>query len=304
MPYHRTPLARTTAPEHADVQEARRAYLYYPVEGFGCLYHRTMLNDFFTKFIGESKINSVAEAPLDSYGMVGAGSLVFTQLGRKLTLISQNKGLLARGSSLFEFNAIPDITCLHSALDHIPVAADAFDFSWSYERIQAVPNASAVVDELCRVSKAVMIVVPNKYNYGQYAHYFYHRVSGTTCDYVGPNTLMRPKPIREMLQRRGLVILREGMIDIPWWPLFPELPNLVRRLLGRKVVIVDPAEKPEVNPRVVPPTEIPELRRRVQRAAIIEHSSLLPQFLKLLFAHSMYVIGCKPRYRSQLGLER
>jgi hypothetical protein len=302
MPFQSTPLARTTPPEPADVQEARRAYLYYPAEGFGCLYHRTMLNDFFAKFIRESKINSVAEAPLDSYGMVGAGSLVFTQLGRKLTLISQNKGLLARGSSLFEFNAIADVTCLHSALDHIPVAADAFDFSWSYERIQAVPNASAVVDELCRVSKAVMIVVPNKYNYGQYAHYFYHRVSRTTCDYVGPNALMRPKPIREMLQKRGLAILREGMIDIPWWPLFPELPNLVRRVLGRTAVTIDPRENPEVNPEVVPLSDLSKLRERIEKAALIERSSWIPKLIKLLFAHSAYVIGCKPRYRAQLGL--
>jgi len=302
MPFHSTPLARTTPPELADVQGARPIYLYYPAEGFGCLYHRTMLNDFFAKFIGESKINSVAEAPLDSYGMVGAGSLVFTQLGRKLTLISQDKALLARGSSLLEFNAITDVTCLHSALDHIPVAADAFDFSWSYERIQAVPNASAVVDELCRVSKAVMIVVPNKYNYGQYAHYFYHRVSGTTCDYVGPNTLMRPKPIRQMLQKRGLVILREGMIDIPWWPLFPELPNLVRRVLGRAAVTIDPRKNPEANPEVVPLSELSKLRERIEKAAIIERSSWIPKLIKLLFAHSAYVIGCKPRYRVQLGL--
>jgi len=302
MPFHSTPLARTTPPELADVQGARPIYLYYPAEGFGCLYHRTMLNDFFAKFIGESKINSVAEAPLDSYGMVGAGSLVFTQLGRKLTLISQDKALLARGSSLLEFNAITDVTCLHSGLDHIPVAADAFDLSWSYERIQAVPNASAVVDELCRVSKAVMIVVPNKYNYGQYAHYFYHRVSGTTCDYVGPNTLMRPKPIREMLRKRGLVILRKGMIDIPWWPLFPELPNLVRRVLGRTSVTIDPQKNPEANPEVVPLSDLSKLRERIEKAAVIERSSWIPNFIKLLFAHSAYVIGCKPRYRAQLGL--
>jgi methyltransferase family protein len=302
MPVHSTPLARTTPPEVADVREARPVYLYYPAEGFGCLYHRTMLNDFFTKFIGESKINSVAEAPLDSYGMVGAGSLIFTQLGRKLTLISQDKALLARGSSLFEFNAITDVNCLHSALDHIPVPADTFDFSWSYERIQAVSNASAVVDELCRVSKAVMIVVPNKYNYGQYSHYFYHRVSGTTCDYVGPNTLMRPKPIREMLRKRGLVILRKGMIDIPWWPLFPELPNLVRRVLGRTSVTIDPQKNPEANPEVVPLSDLSKLRERIEKAAVIERSSWIPNFIKLLFAHSAYVIGCKPRYRAQLGL--
>lgn len=296
------PLARTTPSEVAEFQKPRQVSLYYPAEGFGCLYHRTMLNQFFAKFIGPSKIDSVAEAPLDSYGLVGAGSLVFTELERKLTLISQEKALLARGSALFEFNGITDVTCLHSALDHIPVATDAFDFSWSYERIQAVPNASAVMDELCRVSKAVMVVVPNKYNYGQYPHYLYHRVSGTTCDYVGPKPLMRSKPLREMLQKRGLVILTEGMIDIPWWPLFPELPNLVRRVLGRASVAVDPRQNPESNPEVVPPFELSKLRDQIDRAAAIERSSWIPKFLRLLFAHSAYVIGCKPRYRAQLGL--
>ena len=302
MVVHRTPLAHTPPAESSDVHSARQVHLYYPAEGFGCLYHRTMLNDFFTNLIGGSKIHSVAEAPLDSYGMVGAGSLVFTQLGRKLTLVSHDKALLDRGCALIEFNAIPNVSYLHSPLDNIPVAADTFDFSWSYERIQAVPNPLAVVDELCRVSKAVMVVVPNKYNYGQYAHYLYHRVSGTTCDYVGPNPLMRPGPIREMFQQRGLVILKEGMIDVPWWPLFPELPNLVRRLFRGTAVTIDPRKSPEVNPQVVSLSDVSRLRQRVEKAAIIERSPWVPRLITLLFAHSAYVIGCKPRYRAQLGL--
>jgi len=99
-----------------------------------------------------------------------------------------------------------------------------------------------------------------------------------------------------------LVVLREGMIDIPWWPLFPELQNLVRRVLGRTAVTIDPRKNPEANPEVVPLSELSKLRERIEKAAIIERSSWIPKLFKLLFAHSAYVIGCKPRYRVQLGL--
>lgn len=266
------------------------------------MYHRTMLNDFFTSVLRGSRIRSVAEIPLDSYGMVGVGSLVFAQQKCQLTLISDNHRLLERGSALMKFNQLSDVSYLHSSVENIAVPDNSFDFSWSYERIQAIANPTGVLTELCRVSKAAMVVVPNRYNYGQYAHYLYHRFSGNHCDYVGPNPLMRRAPIRDALQKRGMAVIREGMIDIPWWPLFPELPNLVRSLIGGAPVAVDPEAKPERSPEVVPLADVPRIRHRVDSAAFIEHSSLVPKFIKMLFAHSVYVIGCKPEYREELGL--
>ena len=289
-------------PAFRNIPGDHEVHCYYPAEGFGVLYHRTMLNDFFRELIPASNIKTVAEVPLDSYGIVGAGSLVFTQLGCKLTLVGSEQTLLDRSLALMQFNRISNVSYIHSSLEKIPVPTDTFDFSWSYERIQAVANPLAVLDELCRVTKSIMVVVPNKYNYGQYPHYVYHRVTRTTCDYVGPRELMERAPVREALQRRGMIIVRDGMIDVPWWPLFPELPNVVRRLIGRTPVVIHPEEKPEVNPEVIPLSDLPQMHRRVEGAAIIERSTLLPRFLKLLFAHSIYVIGCKPQYRTQLGL--
>jgi hypothetical protein len=147
-----------------------------------------------------------------------------------------------------------------------------------------------------------MVIVPNAYNYGQYAHYLYHRVRASTCDYVGPRALTRSAPVRDALKRRGMAIIDEGLIDIPWWPLFPELPNLIRGALRRAPVVFDPAQRPELNPDVVPPAAVPELKRRIHRAAVIERSSWVPGFIKFLFAHSVYVLGCKPRFRKALGL--
>lgn len=296
------PSTRTDEVDDCDKISRRQIHSYYPAEGYGCLYHRSMLNDFHAALIRRSKIQSVAEVPLDSYGVVGAGSLVFAGLRRKLTLVSDDKTLLERSSALMRFNGISDVTYLHTAPAHIPVASNSFDFSWSYERMQVVQDAGSVLDELCRVSKAIMVVVPNAYNYGQYPHYLYHRATSTTCDYVGPRPLTRRAEVRDALKHRGMTIIEEGLIDVPWWPLFPELPNLARRLLGRAPVVIDPSQRPEVNPQVIAPADVPELQRKIHGAAVIERSCWIPRLVKMLFAHSVYVIGCKPRFRNALGL--
>jgi hypothetical protein len=296
---------RENAPLHTESGEAGAAeiHLYYPPEGLGALYRRTMLNDFFVDWIRRTNIQTVAEVPLDSYGIVGAGSLIFAQLGCKVTLISDDQSILDRAQALMSFNGVSHrVRFLHSPLHDIPVDEGTFDFTWSFDRLQALPDPASFLHELCRISKATMIVVPNAHNYGQYLHHFYHLAARTTCEYVGPRRWMRRAPIRAGLQRGGMTIIDDGIIDAPWWPGFPELPNLIRRLLGRPPVTVEGEGMPEAQPQVFPPADVPRLRRQVERSAFIERGRLWPGFVKLLFAHNVYVVGCKPRHRSELGL--
>jgi hypothetical protein len=112
---------------------------------------------------------------------------------------------------------------------------------------------------------------------------------------------MRKGPIESALRHNGLAVVGNGFIDVPWWPEFPELPNLVRRALGRRPLELDYDSAPEANPQVVPDAEVAQLRRRVRQSAFIEQGPW-PRLFKLLFAHNLYVIGCKPQYRRELGL--
>jgi len=295
-------LVRAASLKPGQLEGAQEPHLYYPAEGFGALYRRTMLNDFFTRLIGRTSIRTVAEVPLDSYGIAGAGSLIFAQLGRRVTLVSDEESVLDRARALMSFNGVSGIDYLSTPLSSIDAATDAFDLTWSFDRVQALCYPLTVLHEVCRISKAAMVIVPNAHNYGQHAHYLYHRLAGTTCDFVGPRRWMRRAPIRDALCRGGMTIVDEGIIDAPWWPGFPELPNIIRSLLGRPPVTLKGAGVAESSPKVVAPADLPALRRKVERSAFIERGRLWPGIVKLLFAHNVYVIGCKPQHRCELGL--
>jgi hypothetical protein len=276
--------------------------LYYSEEGFGAIYRRFMLNIFFAEMIRQTNIRKVGEVPLDSYGVIGAGSLIFTQLDCTVTLISDGEDILDRAKALMEFNQVSGVEYIHSSLYDINLPDDRFDFTWSFDRFQTLSDKKRFLQELCRISKATMISVPNAYNYGQYLHHFYHIIQGTTCEYVGPRKWMRRATLRDSLEGIGMEIVTDGIIDAPWWPGFPELPNLIRNLIGRESVSVDKDDKPEVNPRFIPPNEVSSLKKRVERSAFFERCRLWPMFIKVLFSHNVYVVGCKPKYRNQLGI--
>jgi hypothetical protein len=276
-------------------------HLYYPGEGFGNVYRRVLTNDFFTSLIRRTSIKSVAEVPLDSYGIVGAGSLIFSQLGPEITLVSDEPTVLDRARMLMEFNGLQHVNYVLSSLNQLNLPTDRFDFTWSFDRLQVLSNPTVFFRELCRVSKSTMVMVPNADNYGQVAHRIYHHLDGKPCDYVGPLHWMREAPVERALEANGMTIVARGFIDVPWWPEFPELPNLVRQALHRPTVQLDPGSTPEAQPDFVPDDLVPYLQRRVRRSAFIELGPW-PHWLKRLFAHNLYAIGCKPHYRSELGL--
>lgn len=298
----RESVAEPIGPVPDRVGDRRQIHYLYPSEGFGSVYRRVITNEFFSELIGRTKIKKVAEAPLDSYGIVGAGSLIFTQLDCIVTLIGEDQHLLDRAQALMEFNDIEGVNYVPSPIEKVALPTDEFDFTWNFDRLQTLRDPAAALREICRISKAALISVPNVYTYGQLPHYVYHRLTGTTCEYVGPRSWMKRAPIREILQSEGMEIVQEGVLDVPWWPGFPELPNLVRELLGRTPVGVDEQGTPEANPTVYDPEDLSDVTRQVSRAALFEKGGWWPGLVRLLFAHNVYVMGCKPEYRRELGL--
>lgn len=286
----------------AQPESSRSVSYFYPDEGFGNVYRRSMLNDLFTDLIRRSNIHTVAEVPLESYGIVGAGSLIFTQLGCDVTMVSDDQELLNRAQALMKFNGVTDAKFLHSPLIPLELEDNAYDFTWNFDELLPLEEKEAFLAEQCRISKAAFVVVPSAYSYGQVMHYLYHKLTRTTCMHAGPRSWMYRKPIREAMKRNGMDVVKEGIIDVPWWPSFPELPNMVRSLLGRETVQVDKRGIPEANPNYVRPEDLPATQKRVRRSGIVELGRYWPKPVKYFFAHNIYVLGCKPEYREELGL--
>jgi hypothetical protein len=283
-------------------RQIQRHYMYFPaVEGFGETYRRAMLNEYFEQLLSQAAIRTVAELPLDDYGVVGAGSLVFAQQGCRVSLVSDDQSLLEAGGQVFELNGLDgQIELVHGPLTELPVADDAFDLGWNFDRLLMMPSPPAFLKEMARVCKAVFICVPNAHNYGQYFHYAYHKVKGDRCAYVEPRAWMARGPVRKALANCGMEIVDEGLIDVPWWPGFPELPDLARSLLGK------PAGASPLRQAPTPPDTLEEESAwltKVQRASFIERSKL-PQPIRQLFAHNVYVLAVKPEHRALLSARR
>jgi hypothetical protein len=188
---------------------------------------------------------------------------------------------------LWQSGGFTNVQFVESDLYNLPFSENYFDFSWNFDRIQTLAAPSEFLGEMCRVSKMVMVIVPNAYNYGQYFHHIYHLLSNSKCDFVGPRTWMRLKQVRKTLIHAGMKVIDEGPIDVPWWPGFPELPNLVRRLFGKKPV--------GVTSDIPAPLSLngwDEFREKVEKSTFIEKSRL-PMPLKVFFAHNCYVIAGK-----------
>jgi hypothetical protein len=92
-------------------------------------------------------------------------------------------------------------------------------------------------------------------------------------------------PVIRALEANGMEIVRQGLIDVPWWPGFPELPALARRLL--KPAAPDPTDLALDEPRIT------ALMRKAERATFIERSRA-PMALRRPFAHNLYVLARHP----------
>jgi hypothetical protein len=290
-----TPVTAGTAPAAPPAPQ-----LYFPaVEGFGETYRRVMLNEYFERLLAGTRLETVAELPLDDYGVPGAGSLVFAQAGCRVSLVSDDDTLLGAGERVFALNGLShQLQLVHGPLAALPLADNAFDLSWNFDRLLVQPSPRDFLRDMARVSKAVFVCVPNAGNYGQYAHYVYHRLRGDRCAYVEPRGWMARAPVRAALEAVGLQVVEHGLIDVPWWPGFPELPDLVRGWLGRP-----PAGSPLRQTPVPPATaeEAERWRAKVEQAGFIERSRL-PEFVRQLFAHNVYVLAVKPEFGEALNL--
>jgi hypothetical protein len=290
--------SQPSATRTAGHEPAARHFAYFPaVEGFGETYRRAMLNEYFERLLARANLSLVAELPLDDYGVVGAGSLVFARRGCQVRLVSDDELLLREGCRVFELNNLQQqVSLVHGSLTDLPVEDDAYDLGWNFDRLLTMPSPATFLHEMARVCRAVFVCVPNARNYGQYLHYVYHRLRGDRCAYVEPRAWMARRPVRAVLEQAGMEIVDEGLIDVPWWPGFPELPDLARSLLGRPVAASPLRQAPH------PPATAEEEAQwldKVQRAAFIERSRL-PQPVRQLFAHNVYVLAVKRRYRHLL----
>ena len=147
--------------------------------GLGTTFERWALNRFLLRITAEMQIESVLEGPDDGIaGIDGINSISFGRQGAKVTVLLKGEERVAFSRLIWErytpatevqFLTEFDGTCL-------PFPDSSFDLVWNFNIMPREVDPYQVLAEMGRVArKAVLICVPNRYNYSFWLHRLHHQ---------------------------------------------------------------------------------------------------------------------------------
>lgn len=265
-------------------------------EGLGVVYERFVLNDYLDKLIDRHHLRSVLEAPL--YGMAGVSglnSVRFAARGCELTLVDNDWERLQGVTKIWAKLNLRANFVWHGDFCQLPFAANTFDLVWEWAGLWYLPNAEQLLRELARVSrKLVLVAMPNKLQVGYLMRkYLIDRDFFPTVDerWVDINRIKR------VLQDSGVLIIDEGVLDVPPWPdtVMPAAEVLKRLgLKSKKLNDQFTGEGWRWSTMAYYLGQEPDLRERVMKYAWLDHAPA-PWQLKTIWAHHRYVLGMVTR---------
>ncbi|MCU0510577.1 MAG: class I SAM-dependent methyltransferase [Anaerolineae bacterium] len=194
-----------------------KKYLTDYNEGLGLVYERFVLNDFLLELKGRYGFANALEAPL--YGMAGVSGINSVALARvktPVTLLDDNAERLEGVKRIWAKLALPAEFGLISDWSRLPFPDNTFEFAWNWAAIWHLPDPAALLSELVRVSnKLVFVATPNPVQVGyQMRKHIVEPEFVKEIDERWTNIGL----IRETLERQGVRILEQGVLDTPPWP--------------------------------------------------------------------------------------
>lgn len=271
-------------------------------EGLGTVYERFMLNDYFDRLMDAYPVHNILEVPIYGMtGLTGINSVHFAEKGRRITLVDTEKDNISEAENLLKILPINGKyqTLLHEDLSRLPFDNNSFDLVWNFAAMWHVNNADLLLNEMVRVSSEfVLIFVPNRKQPG-YAlrKYVFDKEFFDTID-ESWNDISR---ITEHLKSKGMNIVDEGLIDIPFWPdTAVPVKNVLKKIFKEKN---DNNKKSgQDNSKGLWNWDImnyymgnnPQLKDTMNKFSFIEKMPV-PRQLKAFWAHHMYVLCSKKR---------
>lgn len=269
-----------------------KKYLTDYNEGLGVVYERFVLNDYLLALAEKHAIQTVLEAPL--YGMAGVSginSYILAKTGRAVTLIDDHAERLDGVKRIWAELNTPATFIHHPDLTRLPFADKTFDLTWEWAGLWYLPNAEALLKELVRVSKnLVLVAMPNNIQVGYLMRkYVIDRDFFNTID----EQWVKMNRIKPVLKAAGLRFIEQGVMDVPPWPdtVMPAADVLKR--LGIKSKKLDAQFTGEGwtwSTMAYYLGQQPDLYDRVMKYAWIDHAPL-PWQIKAVWAHHRYVLG-------------
>jgi SAM-dependent methyltransferase len=242
-----------------------KKYLTDYNEGLGVVYERFVLNNYLDRLVTEHNIQTVLEAPL--YGMAGVSGINSVQLARRgceVTLVDCVPERLEGVRRIWDQLHLPARFTLHQDFSHLPFDDGSFDLAWEWAGLWYLPDAEALLHELARVSRSlVLVAMPNNVQVGYLMRkYLIDRDFFGTVD----ERWVQMGRIKRVLRGTGVQLIEQGVMDQftgdQWaW-------STMAYYLGQQ----------------------PELYGRVMKYAWLDQAPI-PWQIKAVWAHHRYVLG-------------
>lgn len=271
-----------------------RKYLTDYNEGLGLVYERLVLNDYLDRLLDTYGVETVLEAPLFGMaGVSGINSVRLAQRGCDVTLVDVNAERLEGIQGIWAELGLECHFVLQAKLDHLPFEDDSFDLAWEWAGLWYLPDAGGLLAELVRVSRhLVFVAMPNRLQVGYWLRKLVvDKGFFATVDerWVDMNLIKRT------LEKQGLTIIEEGVLDVPPWPdtVMPAA-ELLRRLgiKSKRLERQFSGDDWQWSTMDYYLGRRPELRETIDGYAFLERMPL-PWRVKVLWAHHRYVLGSK-----------
>jgi hypothetical protein len=185
------------------------------LEGKGLDYERYALDKLFRKLVRRHGIRSVLEIPArGEKAMPSIYSIAFAAAGCDVTLVNAEE----KSRWAWEELELPVTYVRCDAPERSGLDADRYDLVWNFMTLAQHANPEALLREMVRLSRGfVLSVAVNRFNPGFFSHRTVHRVFDVPWTH-GDVRFMNPFFVRRYFERRGLRVVRRGVVDTPPYP--------------------------------------------------------------------------------------
>ena len=200
--------------------------------GLGTTYERFAVYRWLDSVATRYPVHEVLEGPGDGVaGIAGIHSIPLAQHGAQVTVALSESWQLDPARRAWQAQGLADrVQLRHVEGSALPFPDAAFDLVWNFNRLPFL-EPDALVAEMARLSRRyVMMIVPNRSNYGFPARRLYHRRTKEPWPY-GDRAVMSPKAVRRLLAKEGLRVIEWTWVDVPWWPDIIDPRAWLRRML-------------------------------------------------------------------------
>jgi hypothetical protein len=273
-------------------EAAWKKYLTDYNEGLGVVYERFVLNDFLNLVAEQHSVQTVLEAPVFGMaGVSGINSVCLARRGCQITLVDDSEERLSGVRRIWGELALPATFVYHQDFGRLPFDDGQFDLTWEWAGLWYLRDASALLEELVRVSRnLVLVAMPNNLQVGYLLRkYVIDRDFFQTVDERWVNM----GRIKRKLEQAGLRFIEEGVLDVPPWPdtVMPATEVLERLgIRHRKLRERFSGNDWTWSTMAYYLGHEPDLRQRVMKHSWLDHAPI-PWQLKTVWAHHRYVLG-------------